>query len=596
MNIYLSRTIKYIFDKFRDEWVLFVFGWILLTPRTLYSFLRCCVVNNSEIIVAFVNFLRFVSIAFLLSFVISVIVGIVNLKVCKTIVYVILYLLFGISIFLAVLFGATISPSTMLLLFETTSQEISAFFYTFILSYQSIFILFSLCILVVINYYLEKNKYAISKLLSLGINVRLVKSLVLIFMLSGILSLRVYGRLFKCNTLTQLEMWNHEGISYMDQCTNIVYSLFSIRIMGKSLHHALENTEKVNSKRHSMKWHDDSCNVVLIIGESFIKKHSSLYGYHLNTNPFMVEEKERGRLFAFHDAISTSCFTSFSLKNTFSCNSYGDGEEWDERPFFPAIFKAIGYNVYFWDNQYISTSNAPFDFSLNSYLHNVYFKENLYNKEQGFVSMLDGKLVADFIKSAAKYKMRQKNLIIFHLQGQHFKTSDRYPNDSKFKRFTIDSIDGHIKSLDNVQKAEIADYDNCTLYNDHVINMILSFFRNKNAVVVYFSDHGENVYDIDDRRGRKFTTLGPSQIRQYYDVPFVVWCSDQYRISHPDIIDELSQSVDRQLMTDNVCHLLMHLGGVDSDYYDPRKDVLSPNYQCPPRIIEGGFNYDNIIN
>lgn len=594
MNLYLSRAIRYIFDNFRNEWVLFVFCWILLTPRTIYSFIRWCIVSNSEAFAAFSNFYRFLSIAFLLSFVISVVVGIVKLKVCKAIVYIILYFLFCISIFLAALFRATISPSTMILLFETTGQEISAFFYTFLFSYRSVIVFILIAFLAVINFYLEKYKYEISKVLSLRINVRFEKLLLSIFLLSGFLSLRVYGRLFDCKTLTQLESWNHEGISYMDQCTNMAYSLYSISIMGKSLHHALENTKKLNSKMHSMKWHDDSCNVVLIIGESFIKNHSSLYGYHLNTNPFLVKERNRGRLFVFQDAISSSCLTSFSLKNTFSCNSIGDGEAWYECPFFPAIFKAIGYNVYFWDNQYVSTSNAPFDFSLNSYLHNVVFKENLYANEQGFVSLLDGELVDNFIKYAAIYKMQQNNLIIFHLQGQHFKTTERYPDDSEFKRFTPDSIEGYVKNVDNVQKAEIADYDNCTLYNDYVINMILSFFRNKNAIVVYFSDHGENVYDIENSRGRKLTSLDSLQVRQYYDIPFVVWCSDRYRFSHPDIINDLSQSLDRQLMTDNVCHLLMHLGGVRSDYYDPRKDVLSPNYKCPPRIVDGGVDYDKL--
>ena len=381
MKSIFVRVIRYFFDKFRDEWVLFVFCWLLLTPRTIYSFLRCCIVNNSEFIVAFTNFFKFVSIAFLLSFLISVIVGTVKLKVCRLIVYTILYLFFGISIFLAVLFGATISPSTMILMFETTSQEISAFIHTFLISKQSVIIIIPIIVFAIANIYMEKYKYEISKVLPLCINIRFVKSLVLFFLLSGIMSIRVYGKLFECNTLTHLESWNHEGISYMDQCTNMVYSIYSIRIMGKSLHHALENTEKINSKRHSMKWHEDSCNVVLIIGESFIKKHSSLYGYHLNTSPLLLKEKRQGKLFVFQDAISSSCYTSFSLKNTFSCNSLGDGEGWEERPFFPAIFKAIGYNVYFWDNQYISTSNAPFDFSLNSYLHNVWFKENLYTKE-----------------------------------------------------------------------------------------------------------------------------------------------------------------------------------------------------------------------
>ena len=41
----------------------------------------------------------------------------------------------------------------------------------------------------------------------------------------------------------------------------------------------------------------------------------------------------------------------------------------------------------------------------------------------------------------------------------------------------------------------MAHYDNATRWNDEVVDRILSNFANEDAVVVYFSDHGEEVYD-----------------------------------------------------------------------------------------------------
>lgn len=38
---------------------------------------------------------------------------------------------------------------------------------------------------------------------------------------------------------------------------------------------------------------EDSINVVFVLGESFIKAHSSLYGYPLKTMPNMEKEKEK---------------------------------------------------------------------------------------------------------------------------------------------------------------------------------------------------------------------------------------------------------------------------------------------------------------
>ena len=63
---------------------------------------------------------------------------------------------------------------------------------------------------------------------------------------------------------------------------------------------------------------------------------------------------------------------------------------------------------------------------------------------------------------------------------------------------------------------------------------IFDLYRNKNAVVVYFSDHGEEIYDYRDQRGRH-VSYAPSadMLRHQNEVPFVIWCSDRYKQLHP---------------------------------------------------------------
>ena len=138
------------------------------------------------------------------------------------------------------------------------------------------------------------------------------------------------------------------------------------------------------------------------------------------------------------------------------------------------------------------------------------------------------------------------------------------------------------------KKQEIVHYDNCTLYNDSVIAQIISIFRDQSSVLVYLSDHGENVYDIGDCVGRL------SDIPYFYEIPFMIWCSDKYKKQHGDIVESIQKSIDKPLMSDNLCHLLMRLGGVKSVYYHENRDVLSPQYQCPPRIITENQNYDSL--
>ena len=118
------------------------------------------------------------------------------------------------------------------------------------------------------------------------------------------------------------------------------------------------------------------------------------------------------------------------------------------------------------------------------------------------------------------------------------------------------------------------------------MNHIINIFRDRCSVLVYMSDHGDDIYDTGDNLGRKI------DMHVSYEIPFVIWCSEKYKKRHADIYDAMLNAVDRPLMSDNICHLLMRLGGVKSVYYHEKRDVLSSHYQCPPRIIAGRWDYD----
>lgn len=79
--------------------------------------------------------------------------------------------------------------------------------------------------------------------------------------------------------------------------------------------------------------------IVIIIGESFSKHHSSLYGYPLPTNPRLEERLRRGELFVFRDVVSPANLTTSVLSNLFSPASLGSGQSWKDSPLFPALFK-----------------------------------------------------------------------------------------------------------------------------------------------------------------------------------------------------------------------------------------------------------------
>lgn len=187
------------------------------------------------------------------------------------------------------------------------------------------------------------------------------------------------------------------------------------------------------------------------------------------------------------------------------------------------------------------------------------------------------------------------NLIIIHLMGQHVDAKNRYPDIAQYNYFSKDSILRKDSYLTDTKKQEIAEYDNATRYNDEVIKKVIDFNRDKNSVIVYFSDHGEEIYDYRDHKGRDLSSsnITYDYLRSQHEIPFMIWCSDLFLSNNPTTIKMIKSSIDKPFMTDNLSHLLFHLGGIMSSYYKPKKDLLGEGYECGKRIVHD-TDYDVI--
>ena len=184
------------------------------------------------------------------------------------------------------------------------------------------------------------------------------------------------------------------------------------------------------------------------------------------------------------------------------------------------------------------------------------------------------------------------NLVIFHLMGQHNIQHKRYPHIPKFDHFTADSIRKKANYLNKEKKQMIAEYDNSTLYNDYVIHQIIHLFENKNTILFYLSDHGEEVFDFRNRIGREHGPLFDKKLFFEYQVPFMVWCSNTFIRKHPDTIDAIKKAEDKPLMSDILFNTLFNVAGIQTDIYRQEDDVLHQSYQSRKRIIEGQLDYD----
>lgn len=514
-----------------------------------------------------------------------------NRRFFKISLYLILFSLFAIQHYLLQNFGSPISPTYLTLLAETNKEEVSNFARLY-LSLENILPTIKILSLYVIIAFLGEyiwtrfiRKHKVPVFYSYLTSVFLVPLLVF-----GLYSSRVYYQVLNETSPDRVRMLGCPE----DFISSTFSSIQTIILMNRNLDDAVNNTLSIRDITHSEK-SDSSLNIILIIGESYCKWHSSLYGYEKNTSPLMQKEKESGRLFVFNNVLSPSNSTSVVLKNLLSCNCYSEGEGWYSKPFLPAIFNNAGYNVYMWDNQRLFDPGASLSFTLNGYLYNDAIASSSYTECNSEIFPFDEDLVASFCDRVGVSSCGF-NLIIFHLIGQHFDAMSRYPHNQQFEYFTADSISRNDPWIDTTMKRHIAEYDNATLYNDYVIDKVTNLYRDTNSFLVYLSDHGEEVYDYRDYIGRDQGSLTKEKIKYQYEIPFFVWTSTEYADRHPEVLLSLKNSVDRPYMSDLVPHMLMSIAGINSPYYVSKYDLLSSDYKYYPRVsADSKTEFDSFI-
>lgn len=528
-----------------------------------------------------------VAIWFLVAYLLAIIIEGCGKKWVKILFYAITLVMFTIQSFLWANFDTPISSTILTLVAETDQRESEEFLNAFLFSDQSMRVygkVIGYIILIILAewiYHKYLKRYFSKTWIKVGALVISVPMLIF-----GLYSSKIYVQTFKGQYTGRMDKPD-------DPFSCTYFSWCEMHVERNRIKNEVEVTK--NIEKPSLKSElDDSLNIVVVIGESYIKHHAQIYGYPHETTPHAKKEVDEGRLIVFNDVVTPANNTTVVLKNMLCCNDVGKGEKWYNTPFFPAIFKQAGYNVLFWDNQLTLDVNTSGFLQVRNFLYDEQLQKMGFTatNKQGFD--LDGELIESYKKERNK-PQGARNLILFHLQGQHINAATRYPHNEEFTKFTVDSVQRNEKYLTKEKKQRIADYDNATFYNDWVLKQIIDFYRNRNTILIYFSDHGDEVYDYRDQFGREFGTFTSNKLKYQFEVPFVVWCSDTYQERHASTVSLLRQVADRPFMIDKLCHLLFHIGGVNTKYYQQRLDILDDSYQCGKRICNYVNDYDKIM-
>ena len=500
------------------------------------------------------------------------------------------------DIFLYKSFGSHINAYMLQLANETTSQESSEFINTYIHThiFYRIFIKFILFVGAEIivyklwRYFKTKHITNVSRTISSKFKTTLSSlfSLYVAFSL-GFLVYLLPGFSFDwAANLEESRIWDCGFIN------SFVFNIYQSSIQFLDERSTFERCEKSNQGISATRDGSSSPeDIVIIIGESYNRHHSSLYGYDHLTNPRL---SQLSHLYVFEDVISPINGTSPVFKSFLSMASVDDSLEWCDAPLFPAIFKHVGYNVSFFSHQFVKRVDmSPWDASAGFFNHpNV--EPRIFSHRNSQKHQYDEGIIEEYKNLRHEVECDSLNLLFFHLIGQHVNTIQRFPEGRDF----FHPNDYQRPELSEAETVDVASYDTATLYNDFVVNEIIRLFLDKDTLILYFADHGDEAIDFRSHIGRAFNLneIGAPGLHCQLDVPFMIYLTDSCHVRHPNLEQKIAAATSLPFMLDDLPHLLLDIAGISTPWYQSSRSIINENYNTQRRRIIDGYSTTSPID
>ena len=567
---------------------------------------------------------------FLDIYVVCLILSFIPIKIRRWIratMYAILYPVSIIDMYCFVRFGSTLTPTMLLLVGETNSSEASEFFSTY-LDWSLLLTPIGLILLLMLAHIVcniiaarRKTHPAVRHKLT-GRLGRIYKKLSpsdkakvsigaaaggILGVLSLILLYNGYTETIN-NKIATVRLMSYKNIGDVEHeltkkdranlylpIYRLAFSVYANKLTAKQVDKLIAGIKDVAVDTCTFR----SQHIVFVIGESYNKHHSQLYGYNHETTPRQVALHKKGNLIPFTDVIAPFNLTSFVFKNIFSVHAVGDKGDWCDDPLFPELFRRAGYRVAFITNQFLpQAKEAVYDFSGGFFLNNPILSKAQFDVRNTKLYKFDAGVIRDYdqiVKKDIEQNPDVPRLTILHLKGQHTNYHDRFPKDRK--HFNEKDYKKDWPEMSKRCRMLLADYDNATLYNDSIMSEVIKRFEDEDAIVVYMSDHGEEAFgDGMEIFGRNHSaTIDFRLAHEEYEIPMWIWYSNEYAKKHPDIVKQVKEACHRPFMTDNISQVLLYLAGIKSTHYRDDYNVLSDEYNTQrPRIIKNSVNYDEL--
>lgn len=290
----------------------------------------------------------------------------------------------------------------------------------------------------------------------------------------------------------------------------------------------------------------DDIDVVFVLGESLRPDHLGLNGYKRETTPLLRRED----VISFPYIYTEQTYTNRSVPHILSRADSSDFSRAYSEKSFIHMFKACGFRTAWLANQEAADTYIYFMNEADTLIY-----ANIDKSSYVFDRWVDGDLLPLF--DDIMDRRGGRTLTILHTIGSHWWYNSHFTDE--FERFKPVVKSKVISSCTSEEM--INSYDNTVLYTDYFLSQLIERLRERNAILIYQSDHGESL-------GEDGVWLHASDTEQTHSAAALIWMSPKYRMLHPEHYERARSNSERYYRTDYLFHSILDAAGIKSPYID----------------------------
>jgi glucan phosphoethanolaminetransferase (alkaline phosphatase superfamily) len=288
---------------------------------------------------------------------------------------------------------------------------------------------------------------------------------------------------------------------------------------------------------------DEKPIMVLIIGEALRAGHLGINGYSRNTTPLLSNED----VVSFPNIYSEYTYTHPSVAHILTRADSINPELANKERSFIDLFKQCGYYTAWLANQEPAKSYIYFMQECDTLIYG-----NINKSYYVFDKWTDDLLLEPF--DSIMKNAEDSRLVILHTIGSHWYYNSHYTDE--FQKFN--PITGSRIVSSNTAEEMINSYDNTVLYTDYFITQVIERLRDKNAVMIYLSDHGEAL-------GENGFWLHANEVEEAHNPACIVWFSEKYKKENTEKYNTLHSNKKKHFRTDFLFHTILESANIKSD-------------------------------